>query len=214
MNNNLADVTLIVDRSGSMERCKNDAQGGINAFIADQKTKEGECNFTFIEFDTEYDIIHNCRPIRDVPTDYVLKPRGWTRLRDTVGRAVNEIGARLLATPEPERPGLVVVAIVTDGEDNRSVEFTKEQLKQQIEHQQNVYNWKFTYLGANQNAIVEGTSLGISPGGIADYNIHNTTCTFGALMSNVSRMREGARGPAGPAGVSCGYTETERKSMK
>jgi hypothetical protein len=36
MRNDLTDITLVVDRSGSMDSIKNDAQGGINEFIREQ----------------------------------------------------------------------------------------------------------------------------------------------------------------------------------
>jgi Mg-chelatase subunit ChlD len=35
MNNNLTDITMLVDRSGSMASCRIEAEGGINAFIED-----------------------------------------------------------------------------------------------------------------------------------------------------------------------------------
>ena len=53
MRNDLLDITLVVDRSGSMESIRSDAQGGINAFIRDQATEEhGEALITLVQFDT------------------------------------------------------------------------------------------------------------------------------------------------------------------
>ena len=36
MRNDLADITLVVDRSGSMQSIREDAEGGINAFVLQQ----------------------------------------------------------------------------------------------------------------------------------------------------------------------------------
>ena len=135
MNNNLTDITVVFDRSGSMQKCRSDAEGGINAFIADQKNKPGECTFTMVEFDTKYTFVHNGVPINTVPR-YVLVPGGWTALLDAVGRAIDETGERLSKLSESQRPGLVVFVIVTDGEENASREYTLQQIKQKIEQQQ------------------------------------------------------------------------------
>jgi hypothetical protein len=42
MNTNLTDLTLVVDRSGSMDSIKTDAEGGVNSFIAEQAKESGE----------------------------------------------------------------------------------------------------------------------------------------------------------------------------
>ena len=36
------DITLVVDRSGSMEAIRSDAEGGVNAFVAEQAKQPGE----------------------------------------------------------------------------------------------------------------------------------------------------------------------------
>jgi uncharacterized protein YegL len=189
MNRNLTDITVVLDRSGSMQKCRADAEGGINSFINDQKAKPGECNFSMVEFDTNYNFVHKGVPISSVPP-YKLVPGGWTALLDAVGRAIDETGSRLAATPEHARPGLVVFVIVTDGEENSSKEYTLQQIKQKIEHQQSAYNWQFTFLGANQDAFLAGASIGVRASGVAQYDVNNAGSMFAAASSNVSRMRK------------------------
>lgn len=41
MRKELSDITVVLDRSGSMASCKSDAEGGLNSFIEDQK-KQGQ----------------------------------------------------------------------------------------------------------------------------------------------------------------------------
>ena len=96
MRNDLTDITLVVDRSGSMESIKSDAEGGINEFIRQQASEPGEALLTLMQFDTEYDLVHNGVNVTDV-SPYTLVPRGMTALLDAVGRAINETGARLAA---------------------------------------------------------------------------------------------------------------------
>ena len=42
MRTNLTDITLIVDRSGSMAQIRDDAEGGVNTFIENQAQEPGE----------------------------------------------------------------------------------------------------------------------------------------------------------------------------
>lgn len=184
MRKDLTDITLVVDRSGSMNAVRSDAEGGINAYIEDQAKAEGEALLTIVEFDTEYDFVTRGELIQDVKP-YQLVPRGGTALLDAVGRAVVETGARLAAMPEAERPGLVVFVIMTDGKENSSREFTNAQVKEMIETQQTVYSWRFLFLGANQDAFAEAGGMGIDAVGVAQYAASKTRAAY-ATMSRVT----------------------------
>src|SRR5262245_51606472 len=115
MRNDLTELVMVIDRSGSMSAIKDDAEGGINQFIDDQKKLPGACSLTLVQFDTVYDFVHKGVPIHTVGK-YDLVPRGSTALLDAVGRAIFETGERLKGIAEPARPGLVVFVIVTDGQ--------------------------------------------------------------------------------------------------
>ena len=104
MKSDLTDITLVVDRSGSMEQVREDAEGGVNSFIAQQAKEPGEALLTLVQFDTEYEFLHQGVPITEVPR-YELVPRGMTALLDAVGRAINETGERLTKMEEQDRPG-------------------------------------------------------------------------------------------------------------
>ena len=45
------DVTVILDRSGSMATIKSDVIGGFNQFIEAQRREPGECLLTLVQFD-------------------------------------------------------------------------------------------------------------------------------------------------------------------
>lgn len=209
MNENLTDITLVMDRSGSMQARRKDAEGGVNAFIQEQGREPGEAVLTLVQFDTEYEVVHSGSPIGEV-SPYTLRPRGATALLDAVGRAILETGMRLEAMPEAERPGLVIFVINTDGLENSSREFTRDRIREMIQHQQKVYNWQFTYLGANQDAFEEGGQLGIHQAGIADYSMEKVGASFGATSSKVSRMRHQRRSQQP---VCNDFTQEERKDM-
>ena len=143
---------------------------------------------TLVQFDTEYEFLHRGVPVQQVPP-YRLVPRGMTALLDAVGRAINETGERLAKMDETDRPGLVVFVVMTDGEENSSKEFSKDQVKQMITHQQEKYGWHFTFLGANQDAFAEAGALGIHAAGVAHDVPEKVGTAYGMTGRKVSRMR-------------------------
>lgn len=211
MQSNLTDLTVVIDRSGSMQSCKTDAEGGMNEFIRKQKELPGECAFSLVQFDTEYEVLYRARPIREVTLAYELRPRGSTALLDAVGLAIAETGERLKNMDEAHRPGLVVFVIITDGQENASKEFTREKIKEMIEHQTNVYKWQFTFLGANQDAFAEAGAMGIGTSATANYSEQKTAGGILMANANVTRMRSMAL--TGKA-VENAYTDEERESVK
>lgn len=210
MRNDLTDLTVVLDRSGSMASCKTDAEGGVNEFIKKQKEQPGECLFTLVQFDDRYEKVYDARPIGDITISYVMQPRGMTALLDTLGRAITEAGVRLAAMPEASRPGLVIFVVITDGQENSSKEFTKAKIKEMLDVQQKVYNWQFTYLGANQDAFAEAGAIGFDAGTVCDYAEEKTSGGILAAGANVTRMR--AASFAG-APVTNFYTDAEKTGM-
>ncbi len=210
MRTDLTDITLVVDRSGSMESIRDDAEGGVNAFIAEQSQAPGNAFLTLVQFDTEYEFIHKGVPIQQV-SRYTLHPRGSTALLDAVGRAVNETGERLAKLPAADRPGLVIFVVMTDGQENSSREFSKAKIKEMIERQQSVYQWHFTFLGANQDAFAEAGGMGMRADGVANFAMDKVAAACQATAGKVSRMR---RQVALGEVVQNNFTDEERKSME
>jgi len=209
MRSDLTDITLVVDRSGSMEQVREDAEGGVNSFIAQQAKEPGEALLTLVQFDTEYEFLHKGIPVSQAPK-YELVPRGMTALLDAVGRAINETGERLSKMDEQDRPGLVVFVVMTDGLENSSKEFSKATIKEMIERQQDKYNWHFTFLGANQDAFAEAGSMGIHAAGAANYAIDKVGAALMGTGAKVARMRK--QRSAGET-VKNEFTDIEREDM-
>ena len=82
-------VAFLLDRSGSMNSCKDETITGFNAYISgltDPKMK-----FTLTQFDSQgIDIIHNAVPLSKVEclTQKSYVPRGSTPLFDAIGKTV------------------------------------------------------------------------------------------------------------------------------
>jgi uncharacterized protein YegL len=209
MNKNLTDITVVLDRSGSMSDCREEAENGLNHFIKEQQKLPGYAYFTLVKFDTDYEVTHKGVNIQEVG-ECTLEPRGMTALLDAVGRTINETGERLRNIEEDKRPGLVVFVIVTDGHENSSHEFTKQQIKEMIEKQQSEYSWQFTFLGANQDAFAEAAGIGISKVSTMTYSPDKTDAVFYAASRNVGSMRNAV---ANDEVVCNAYTSQENESV-
>ena len=190
------EIVVVADKSGSMNTVQRDAIGGYNTLLTEQQAESAdEAYITLILFDTTY-TVGDRMPVKDaVPlSEETYRPSGGTALLDALGRAITETGSRLAALSEDERPDQVIVAIITDGEENSSREHSKAQIKKLIEHQQEKYDWKFVYLGANQDAFVEAHGLGIDrkKGLVASYKSTSvgTRQAYGGASRGISRMRK------------------------
>lgn len=206
------DITMVLDRSGSMQSIKDDTIGGFDAFISEQRRLPGRCTVSLVQFDNVYEEVYTGRDLADVPS-LTLVPRGSTAMLDAIGRAVNATGARLAAMPEDERPGTVIVGIMTDGLENASREFTYPMVKALIEQQEQVYGWTFMYMGANQDAIEVGASLGVARDRSLTYAGPKVAAAMGAYSASVGTIREAvaAGAPVEQARRRAAYSDEQRK---
>jgi len=172
MNTNLTEIAVILDRSGSMGTIKDSTIEGFNGFVDEQKKGTGEMNLTLVQFDTEYEVLYTRKNIQDVKC-LEFHPRGSTALYDAIGRTINTLGREIACTAPAQRPGKVLVLIITDGEENASKEFTLEKVKEMITHQTDVYKWEFLFIGANQDAVLSGASLGIRANNTMAFTVDN-----------------------------------------
>jgi hypothetical protein len=209
----LTDITLVVDRSGSMQEIRTDAQGGVNAFIERQKTVDGEAVLTLVQFDTVYEFVEVATPIKDVKP-YRLLPRGGTALLDAVGRAIAETKERLAPIVIEKRPGIVVFVITTDGHENSSKEFKLDGVRKLITEQREA-GWEFLFMGADDAAFAEASAMGIqrshtmvTPTGAA---VGQSYCATSEKLSSVRTV--GATGGEISSGA-FDVTDEERENLK
>jgi len=159
MNTNLISMNILVDSSGSMMSIASDMEGSLNQLV--DENRELDVLVTYSIFSDEYQPIFFEVPIKKVK-QFQLRPNGSTALLESACKMIDEVGARLAAKPEEERPGKVMFVIVTDGHENHSApEYTRALLMEKIKHQTEEYNWLFLFLGANQDAIAVAESYGI-----------------------------------------------------
>ena len=190
MKKNYTDITVVLDRSGSMDSVRDDTRGGFNQFLKDQKAVPGEATFTLVQFDDQYQIDYNAVKIQDVKelTHETYVPRGYTALLDAIGKTIVTLGERLKNLKEEERPEKIIFLIQTDGFENKSTEYTFPKIAEMIKHQTDVYKWEFVFLGADQNAIESAATMGISGTKAMSY-AKNTVGTMNAFLSLASNAR-------------------------
>lgn len=197
---------MLLDRSGSMHAIRSDTEGGFDAFIAEQRAQPGAAEVTLAQFDREYERVYTARPIAEVPP-LELRPRGSTALLDGIGRFTTEIGEELAARPESDRPGHVIVVVVTDGHENSSTDWTLAGVKDAITRQEQVYGWDYVFLGANMDAVSVGRHMGFAADKSITYDAEGeyVEAAYFVTSDYVSRKRRAAAG----APVH-GFTEEQR----
>ncbi len=193
---NLTEIICIIDRSGSMSSIRDDAIGGFNIFLEEQKgVTVDRCIFTYTQFDTDYEIVHCGIPIEDMkPLDHsTYVPRGSTALLDAIGRTINSVGARLSAVSESERPGKVAVVILTDGFENASKEFNLGTITEMIKTQSEQFKWEFVYLAAGKDAFEAGHRMGIANVAQFSHDSHGARGIHDNLSKNMTSYRSSGR---------------------
>jgi hypothetical protein len=202
MKTHLTELTFILDRSGSMNHLVEAAIQGFNHFLREHQTASGLARLTLVLFDDEYLVPAQSLPIAEVvPLDartYV--PRNSTALLDAIGRSIDELGARLAATPEPDRPAKVIMAILTDGLENASTQYTWKDIASRIKHQTEVYKWDFLFLGANQDAIATAAQINIAADNAATFraDLHGLRSSGSTLARKSRGLRTTSQGTATP----------------
>ena len=197
----------LVDRSGSMNGKELDTIGGINAAIDQLKVNniENDNIKVFLKlFDHEQTLLWDGVDINNVTpltiNEYI--PRGGTALLDAMGDTLKYLIDKKISDNELFDSALVY--ITTDGLENQSKRYNKNTITQLITQSENDYNIRVIYLGANQDAIIEASKMGIPANRAMNYseNSENVESAFRSAANVASRTR------------SCGesaFTNTERQ---
>jgi uncharacterized protein YegL len=189
-NQNYTHYLLVIDRSGSMYDIATDAEGGIRQFAKEQARLHGKATLSLYDFGSSVDKQFDFVPVSHADA-YMMIPRGMTRLYDAIGLALTETGQRLADLEEDERPGKVIVLIVTDGCENDSKEYDLHQVRDMITHQHDVYGWEFSYIGANVDTFAESTSMGIGSHFSYDSNSESTRAAYASVSVASASYRMG-----------------------
>lgn len=181
-------VVAILDRSGSMgiggkARAAEEAWRGL---VMEQERYPGRILYSVVQFDTEYEVVHKgVGP--EAAKDVVVMPRGATALLDAIGKTLSD----LRGDPKGDK---VVVAVMTDGEENSSREYNYDTCFRAVEEAQG-RGWQVLFMGCNQNAIKEASKMGFTVGQTMTYapSAVGTQATVNSLSNNLAGYRSGTR---------------------
>lgn len=156
---------VVLDESGSMEAYREAAIGGYNELLENQRNVDaGSVMLVHTTFNDQYpptltvEDLDSAEPLDE--TSY--RPRGRTALLDAVGFTIDAMRERFDEMAEDERPSDVLVAVITDGKENASEEYTELKVRAMTQYQQDEQDWEFVYIGAGIDDFTDARSMGIS----------------------------------------------------
>jgi hypothetical protein len=149
------DVIFLLDASGSMREMGTEPLEALNGFIASQaELRIPDSTFSLWYFNHVTKRIIDDQPLDSVGEITEYSPGGMTALFDAIGDAVT---AKLEKDPVSD----VVCVILTDGAENASKRYTSACVRKLVKTAEEKHNWKFVFLGANQDAFAAGATVGI-----------------------------------------------------
>ena len=152
------DITIILDRSGSMNQIKSDVIFEFNRFLDEFSSEKSR--FSLIQFNDKVESVYVNQKVNTVNylNDRNYIPSGTTALFDAIGKTLNQKIQFLQAKKKPRK---VIIAIITDGLENSSIEYSQEIIRDLITTCKEELNWRILFFGANQDSILEGGKIGI-----------------------------------------------------
>jgi hypothetical protein len=208
-------VNVILDRSGSMSSNRAETIAGYNAYL-DGLKKDTDTNYsiTLTQFDKpdttpELTISYADKKLSEVPVldEAGYQPRGWTPLYDAIGETIRRLEGKTNGRP-------VLSMIITDGHENASTEFNREQIKALIKSKE-AEGWTFVFMGADIDSYSVASSVGVNLKNVANYAKENTMAAFSNLAANTmsytaERKISGVRGQSLNEAF---FSEQDRQSL-
>ena len=179
----MEEIICVLDISGSMFMTRDDALGGFNQFVDDQLAIR-DANLTVVFFDNKFEV-HYEGKLSEFPKLTSWTARGTTALYDAIGKTFSHVGPRL----RKENPKKVIMAILTDGMENASVEHTEESVSALVKEYQNTCGWDVIFLAADQDAWTTALNLGIKRGDTHTYSSKETKTGFATYSTSVGSKR-------------------------
>jgi hypothetical protein len=204
-----AHISMVLDRSGSMDICRREAVQTINAYF---NRLRGDTNInarmSVVLFDSQsIDTIRDRVPMADCPDLMAgeYEPRGGTPLLDAVGYAVGLLDC--LSSQSERR----IMAILTDGLDNASREYSRQRVFDLLQRKQRDEGWLVLYFGANQDSWNQAHQIGIAPSHAANFSPIHADETAAVLHAVGERYMTAE--PGSPARNASKITARERLAL-
>jgi len=178
------ELGFVLDRSESMKSLVDQAIAGFNGLVDEQGAFLGAAgqgtSFSLTLFNDTVRLLYDALPIAEVPplSRRLYEPAGGTALNDAIGSMIQTIGKR---TRHGTR---VLIAILTDGEENASRKFSKVDILQMITYRRTTYDWQFIFIGPPE-ALDYALSIGIPKSNVVSFSADGAGIT--AIMARLSK---------------------------
>lgn len=198
---------VVLDRSGSMNSCASDAVGGYNAYVA-KLPETARVSLTL--FDSEgVDLIRDAvEPAAALLKTDEYVPRATTPLYDAIGRTISEAEKRCVGFDR------VALVILTDGLENASREFTRDDIQKLLTRKQDKDGWLVVYLGANQDAWHVGQQFGSVSGNTMSFDTANVDAVMRSAGDATRRLADSRDARTGRGDSKFSAAERERARRK
>lgn len=185
-------MLLVVDRSGSMTAIRDDMEGGIATLLETQAGEPGLLTVDVVTFDNQIEAPFVMADPRDIRV--IIEPRGSTALYDAMGMGISTFARNLDNLPTHAQPQHVQVIVVTDGHENASREYSADVVKGLVT-EKTTAGWDFVFLGADQDAVLEGQRLGFASESSLSFrrNAGSVRKTSESLNRYVGDLRQGEK---------------------
>lgn len=164
------DISIVLDRSGSMGMRRAEAIDSFNSFLMEQRGVPGKARLSLVQFNHRIETVHEGVKLGAVPdlTEEQYVPSGSTALLDAIGRTALEAEKRLKKRAKKrmkrgkavDAPDVVFV-VITDGLENASRQFSHSSIRDLITRLEKDHNWMFVFLGTTQESVVQAGDLGL-----------------------------------------------------
>ena len=154
------DVVFILDKSGSMGGQEENTISSFNEYLEKEKKNKYETNITTVLFSDSYSILHDRVDVKKMKklTNKEYFVGGCTALYDALGNTIHSF--------EHKDTDKVLYIIITDGYENASREYNKDNIKELIKGQNNS---EFIFVGADIDSYTAGSEIGIKRDNIASF---------------------------------------------
>lgn len=186
---------IIVDESGSMNHVRKETLSGLNEQLQtikklDKQYEDQDYFVSIVKFDNEIIPLITDVPAKDVKElsldDY--KPDASTSLLDAIGISTTKLKDRIQSKLTSKEASAFVV-ILTDGDENSSNTEYKQpgRIKELITELENTGMWTFSFIGANQDAVLTAKTYGINTSNTVNYmsSSKGTELAFRAMSASL-----------------------------
>jgi len=167
MKNKTTHYAIILDRSGSMNDCKNEAISSFNEQLGTIKDlqkefPEQDFTLTLATFNDRVNLLYSSEKLEKINKLNCLsyRPSGTTALYDAIGMTVQNLQQNI-GNEISNNEANAVIVIITDGYENSSRSYNYQSICDLIKELESTGNYTFSYLGATLDAVEIAESLNI-----------------------------------------------------